>query len=215
MYDSMTTVTVGLDVHARSIPAGGGSRRRAARGADAALRRGGGRAAVAPLAGGALLLRGGPDWVSVSTAISSAGGSTARWWRRAWCRSGRVTGSRPTRRDARKLARCSRAGCSSRSMCPRPSWRRPVIWCVRVRTRALIGCATGTGSRSSVCATGAVLPTSSWTLMRRRWLSEQRFEFAAQQQTFDTYVHTVDLVDARIEAAGAGDPRDGRAGAVA
>jgi hypothetical protein len=31
-------------------------------------------------------------------------------------------------------------------------------------------------------------------------LSEQRFEFAAQQQSFDTYLHTVDLVDARIEA---------------
>ena len=34
---------------------------------------------------------------------------------------------------------------------------------------------------------------------RRKWLSEQRFEFAAQQQTFDTYVHAVDLVDARVE----------------
>ena len=35
--------------------------------------------------------------------------------------------------------------------------------------------------------------------MRRKWLGEQRFEFAAQQLTFDAYVHTVDLVDARIE----------------
>ena len=47
---------------------------------------------------------------------------------------------------------------------------------------------------------GRALPTSSWTVARRKWLSEQRFEFAAQQQTFDSYVHTVDLVDARIEA---------------
>jgi len=46
---------------------------------------------------------------------------------------------------------------------------------------------------------GRALPTSSWTVARRKWLSEQRFEFAAQQQTFDSYVHTVDLVDARIE----------------
>lgn len=46
---------------------------------------------------------------------------------------------------------------------------------------------------------GLMLPTSSWTLMRRKWLSEQRFEFPAQQQTFDAYVHTVDLVDARVE----------------
>ena len=47
---------------------------------------------------------------------------------------------------------------------------------------------------------GRTLPTSSWTVARRTWLSEQRFEFAAQQLTFDTYVHTVDLVDRRIEA---------------
>src|SRR5216683_934495 len=47
---------------------------------------------------------------------------------------------------------------------------------------------------------GRRLPTSSWTIVRRKWLSEQRFEFAAQQITFDTYVHAVDLVDARIEA---------------
>jgi transposase len=46
---------------------------------------------------------------------------------------------------------------------------------------------------------GRRLPTSSWTRARRKWLSEQRFELTAQQQTFDTYVHTVDLVDARIE----------------
>ena len=46
---------------------------------------------------------------------------------------------------------------------------------------------------------GRRLPSSSWTVMRRKWLSEQRFEFAAQQITFDSYVHTVDLVDARIE----------------
>jgi transposase len=41
---------------------------------------------------------------------------------------------------------------------------------------------------------GRALPTSSWTIARRKWLGEQRFEFAAQQLTFDTYVHTVDLV---------------------
>ena len=36
-------------------------------------------------------------------------------------------------------------------------------------------------------------------MARRKWLSEQRFAFAAQQITFDSYLHTVDLVDARIE----------------
>jgi transposase len=46
---------------------------------------------------------------------------------------------------------------------------------------------------------GQTLPTSSWTVARRRWLSEQRFPFEAQQITFDSYLHAVDLVDARIE----------------
>src|SRR5947208_14253731 len=36
--------------------------------------------------------------------------------------------------------------------------------------------------------------------MRRKWLSEQRFEFVAEQLTFETYLHALDLVDARIEA---------------
>ncbi len=36
--------------------------------------------------------------------------------------------------------------------------------------------------------------------MRRKWLAQQRFEFPAQQQTFDAYLHTVDLVDHRVEA---------------
>ena len=66
-------------------------------------------------------------------------------------------------------------------MCPRGSWKRRAIWSVLVRTRAWTGCVTVTGCRSSVCATGAPLPTSSWTIVRRKWLGEQRFEFAAEQ----------------------------------
>jgi transposase len=46
---------------------------------------------------------------------------------------------------------------------------------------------------------GRILPTSSWTVVRRRWLGEQRFDFVAEQVTFDSYLHAVDLVDARIE----------------
>jgi transposase len=46
---------------------------------------------------------------------------------------------------------------------------------------------------------GRLLPTSSWTVVRRKWLSEQRFAYAAEQLTFDTYLHALDLVDARIE----------------
>jgi hypothetical protein len=36
-------------------------------------------------------------------------------------------------------------------------------------------------------------------VVRRKWLGEQRFEHACEQLTFDTYVHAVDLVDARID----------------
>jgi transposase len=32
-----------------------------------------------------------------------------------------------------------------------------------------------------------------------KWLSGQRFEHAAEQLSFDSYLHAVDLVDARIE----------------
>jgi transposase len=46
---------------------------------------------------------------------------------------------------------------------------------------------------------GRQLPGKSWGVARRKWLGEQRFEFPAQQQSFDTYLHTVDLVDRRIE----------------
>ena len=46
---------------------------------------------------------------------------------------------------------------------------------------------------------GRLLPTSSWSVIRRKWLGEQRFEHAAEQITFDTYLHAVDLVDRRIE----------------
>jgi transposase len=46
---------------------------------------------------------------------------------------------------------------------------------------------------------GRLLPTSGWTALRRKWLGEQRFEHAAEQISFDSYLHTVDLVDARIE----------------
>jgi transposase len=47
---------------------------------------------------------------------------------------------------------------------------------------------------------GRALPDKSWSVRRRKWLAEQRFEFAAEQQAFEAYLHTVDLVDRRIEA---------------
>lgn len=47
---------------------------------------------------------------------------------------------------------------------------------------------------------GRQLPGKSWGVTRRRWLSEQRFAFPAQQLAFDHYLHALDLVDARIAA---------------
>ena len=47
---------------------------------------------------------------------------------------------------------------------------------------------------------GRLLPTTAWTVTRgASGSAEQRFEHAAQQLTFDSYLHAVDLVDARIE----------------
>src|SRR5437870_354616 len=53
---------------------------------------------------------------------------------------------------------------------------------------------------SKFCLRHGRLPGLSWGVARRKWLSEQRFAFAAQQHTFDTYLHALDLVDHRIEA---------------
>jgi transposase len=47
---------------------------------------------------------------------------------------------------------------------------------------------------------GRRVPGKSWGVTRRRWLSEQRFPFPAQQLAFDHYLHALDLVDARIVA---------------
>jgi len=46
---------------------------------------------------------------------------------------------------------------------------------------------------------GRRLPGLSWSVVRRKWLSEQRFEHTAAQLSFDTYLHALDLVGARIE----------------
>jgi transposase len=43
------------------------------------------------------------------------------------------------------------------------------------------------------------LPGTAWGVTRRKWLSKQRFEHAACQLTLDDYLHAVDLVDRRIE----------------
>jgi transposase len=43
------------------------------------------------------------------------------------------------------------------------------------------------------------MPFRSWGAGRRKWLGEQNFDQRAQQLAFDTYLHTLDLVDRRVE----------------
>lgn len=42
-------------------------------------------------------------------------------------------------------------------------------------------------------------PNKSWGATRRKWLGSLTFEYAHQQQAFQTYLHALDLVDRRIE----------------
>ena len=44
------------------------------------------------------------------------------------------------------------------------------------------------------------MPFRSWGAGRRKWLGEQNFDQPAQQLAFDSYLHTLDLVDRRVEA---------------
>ena len=102
-------------------------------------------------------------------------------------------------RDARKLARLLAGGLLQPIHVPTAELEAARDL-VRAREDARLDRMRDRHRLSKFCLRqGRVLPTSSWTVMRRKWLGEQRFEFAAQQITFDGYVHTVDLVDARIE----------------
>ena len=149
-----TTVTVGLDVHARSIRLaavradellGGAWTLPYDEEASARPRLVSGRRSVA-------MRRDRPASVSIATWLS--GGSSARWWRRAWCRSVRGIGSRPIRATHASSPGCMPVGCSSQSTSLRRSSRRPAIWCGPARTPGWTGCATGIGFRSSAYDTG-------------------------------------------------------------
>jgi transposase len=103
-------------------------------------------------------------------------------------------------RDARKLARLHAGGLLEPIWVPDPELEA-VRDLVRAREDARLDRMRDRHRLSKFCLRqGRPLPGKSWSVVRRKWLSEQRFEFAAQQQTFDAYVHTVDLVDRRIEA---------------
>src|SRR5436309_4435367 len=198
MYDSTTTVTVGLDVHARSI-------RFAAVRADELLEE---RTLPHDEQAVEQLLR---RWPVVRCCYEA--GPTGFGLQRHLVERGidclvvapglvpRRPGDRvkTDSRDARKLARLLAGGLLVPIHVPSLELEAARDL-VRAREDARLDRMRDRQRLSKFCLRhGRTLPTSSWTVARRKWLSEQRFEFAAEQCTFETYVHTVDLVDARIE----------------
>jgi transposase len=103
-------------------------------------------------------------------------------------------------RDARKLARLHAGGLLEPIYVPSPEGEAARDL-VRAREDARLDRMRDRHRLSKFCLRhGLLLPGESWGVARRKWLSQQRFPFAAQQQTFDTYLHAIDLVDARIAA---------------
>jgi transposase len=104
------------------------------------------------------------------------------------------------RRDARKLAQLQAGGLLEPIYVPSPALEAARDL-VRAREDARLDRMRDRHRLSKfLLRHGRLLPGKSWSVARRKWLSQQRFELAAQQQTLDTYLHAVDLVDARIEA---------------
>jgi transposase len=197
MFDATTTVTVGLDVHARSI-------RLAAVRADELLEE---RTLPYDAEAVARVLR---RWPGVRCCYEA--GPTGFGLQRHLVESGIecqvvAPGLVPQRpgdrvktdsRDARKLARLLAGGLLEPIHVPAPELEAARDL-VRAREDARLDRMRDRHRLSKFCLRqGRPVPTSSWTVARRKWLSEQRFEFAARQQAFDTYLHAVDLVDARI-----------------
>jgi len=198
VYDSTTTVTVGLDVHASSI-------RLAAVRADELLEE-----RTLPY-----------DEEAVERALG-------RWPQVRCCYEAGPTGfglyrhlvergidcqvvapglvpKRPGERiktdsrDARKLARLFAGGLLEPIDVPSPELEAARDL-VRAREDARLDRMRDRHRLSQFCLRhGRRLPGKSWSLARRQWRTEQRFEFAQHQQALATYLHTVDLVDRRIE----------------
>lgn len=101
-------------------------------------------------------------------------------------------------RDARALARLHQGGLLEAVWVPDPEIEaaRDLI---RAREDARIDRMRDRHRLSKFCLRhGLLLPGRSWGVRRRAWLAEQSFEHPARQRAFETYCHTVDLVDARI-----------------
>src|SRR2546422_104381 len=185
MYDSTTTVTVGLDVHARSI-------RLAVVRADELLEE-----RTLPYEEEAVerVLR---RWPVVRCCYEA--GPTGFGLQRFLVERGIdcqvvAPGLVPQRpgdrvktdsRDARKLARLHAGGLLQAIHVPSLELEAARDL-VRAREDARLDRMRDRHRLSKFCLRqGRRLPGSSWTIVRRRWLGEQRFEFAALQITFDS-----------------------------
>jgi len=103
-------------------------------------------------------------------------------------------------RDARALARLHQGGLLETIWVPDPATEaaRDLI---RAREDARIDRMRDRHRLSKFCLrNGLTMPGRSWGITRRNWLSRQSFEHPARQRAFESYCHTVDLVDARIES---------------
>src|SRR5216684_5704647 len=198
MNDSMTTVTVGLDVHARSI-------RLAAVCGDELLEE-----RTLPYDEDAVerVLRRWPGVRCCYEAGPTGFGLYLHLIGRGIDCSVVAPGLVPQRpgdrvktdsRDARKLARLLAGGLLEAIYVPSGELEAARDL-VRAREDARLDRMRDRHRLSKFCLRhGRMLPSSSWTIVRRKWLGEQCFEHAAEQITFNAYLHAVDLVDARIE----------------
>src|SRR6476646_3357374 len=198
MYDSTTTVTVGLDVHARSI-------RLAAVRADELLEE---RTLPHDEEAVERVLR---RWPGVRCCYE-AGPTGFGLYRHLIGRgidcsvvAPGLVSQRPgdrvktDSRDARKLARLLAGGLLEPIHVPSRELEAARDL-VRAREDARFDRMRDRHRLSKFCLRhGRLLPTSGWTVLRRKWLGEQRFEHAAEQITFGTYLPAVGLVDARVE----------------
>jgi transposase len=101
-------------------------------------------------------------------------------------------------RGARKLARLYAGGLLEPIYVP-PRQLEAARDLVRAREDARLDRMRDRHRLSKFCLRhGLLLPTTAWTVTRRVWLGEQRFEHAGEQITFDGYLHAADLIDARI-----------------
>ena len=104
------------------------------------------------------------------------------------------------RRDARQLARLYASGLLQPIEVPSPE-REAARDLIRAREDARLDRMRDRHRMSKfMLRNGRPIPGKSWGVTRRAWLGAQRFERSAQQLTFETYLHALDLVDRRIEA---------------